>query len=86
VCLSEAIDQGGVGIAPAATHVMDMNLGLNAGVPLGGFMEKLGGTMNLHLNYSFFPGTGLRQQIERQPKPVNTKDTFYMGIVFSLNV
>jgi len=73
------------GVDMDSTHVMDMNLGLNAGVPLGRFMEKLGATMNLHLNYSFFPGTGLRRQIEKQPKPVNTKDAFYMGLGFSFN-
>jgi hypothetical protein len=73
------------GVDMDSTHVMDMNFGLNVGVPLGAFMEKLGGTMNLHLNYSFFPGTGLRQQIQQQPKPINAKDVFYMGIGFTFN-
>ena len=36
--------------------LFDMNFGLNVAVPLGGIFEKLGGVMNLHVNYSFFPG------------------------------
>jgi hypothetical protein len=67
------------GVDMDSAHIMDLNLGLNIGVPLGGIMEKVNGTMNLHLNYSIFPDSSMRHEIEKLPDSFIDKDAFYMG-------
>jgi len=69
------------GVNKESSHLMDMNFGLNMAVPLGGFFEKLGGTMNLHANYSMFPDGSVRDQIKEQS--LDNKDAFYAGLGFS---
>ena len=73
------------GVDMNSIHVMDMNFGLNVGIPLDKFIKQVGATINLHLNYSFFPDPELRRQIRQQAKPTNRKDAFYMGIGLSFN-
>lgn len=64
-----------------STHIMDLNFGLNLGLPLGDFMEKIGGKINVHLNYTFFPNADLRHQLSKNlHPPLNSEDSFYMGL------
>ncbi len=67
------------GVDMESSHIMDMNFGLNVGVPLGGIMEKVNGTVNLHLNYSIFPDNSMRHEIEKLDSFID-KDAFYMGV------
>lgn len=67
------------GVSMGSSHIMDMNFGLNVRVPLGGIMKKVNGTMNLHLNYSIFPDTSMRHEIEKLNSFID-KDAFYMGL------
>lgn len=66
-----------------SSHLMDMNIGLNMSVPLGGAFEKLGGVMNLHANYSCFPDGSARDQMKDQD--LNSGDVFYAGLGFSFD-
>jgi len=68
-----------MGVDMDSAHIMDMNFGLNVGVPLGGIMKKVNGTVNLHLNYSIFPDTSMRHEIEKLNSFID-KDAFYMGV------
>lgn len=67
------------GVDMGSPHIMDMNFSLNVGVPLGGIMKKVNGIVNLHLNYSIFPDTSMRHEIEKLDSFID-KDAFYMGV------
>jgi len=69
------------GVNMSSAHIMDMNFGLNVGLLLGGIMEKVNGTTNLHLNYSILPNNTIRRGIQ----PPIDRDAFYMGVGFSFD-